>query len=181
MIGPLDLAHTTRAGGQRRMIRVPAARVGGDMHDPAVRDMGVDDAAPAAIMTASAGDDGFRHTRAGCWPRGLVNRLARGLILVGQTEIPCHAACGYIAGRASPVIAPPVVPPWPSVLDNTHFHASGGQARGDRACSDTMTRPARPRARMKQGRRTPGSSHAHPGCSLSPIIRAASGPCIMGE
>jgi hypothetical protein len=63
MVGALDLADATGACLQRRQFRVPAPLVGRDMGDAPVADMRVDDATPAAIMPASAGDDALAGLR----------------------------------------------------------------------------------------------------------------------
>ena len=66
-------AEAAGAGGQRRHLEGPLARVGADAHDPPVLDVGVDHAAPAAVVPAGARDDLF--ARRARHARGLVDRL----------------------------------------------------------------------------------------------------------
>ncbi len=69
MTGALDLPNAAGAGGQRRVIGVPAPRVSGNVDDAPVHDVRIDDAPAIAIMAAGAGDN--RFPRAGA--RGLVD------------------------------------------------------------------------------------------------------------
>src|SRR5205807_1655562 len=57
MVHALGLAEAAHAGVQRRDLWRPASRVGADLDDAAVADVGVDDAAAAAVVAAGAGDD----------------------------------------------------------------------------------------------------------------------------
>ena len=59
MIDALDLAEAADAGVERGQLERPLPRVGGDLHDAAVHHVGVDDAAPSAVVAAGAGDDGL--------------------------------------------------------------------------------------------------------------------------
>ena len=99
MIGPLDLSDAAGAGGQGRMLGVPAAHVGADAGDPPVRDMGVDHAAPAAIMAAGAGD--HRLPGAGGGTRGLVEGVhPEGGQCVGQSLVLRMDQVGAVRGVA---------------------------------------------------------------------------------
>ena len=59
MIQALELAEAAHAGVERGLLRGPLARIGADLDDLPVADVGVDHAAPAAVVAAGAGDDGL--------------------------------------------------------------------------------------------------------------------------
>ena len=62
VVEPLGLAEAAHAGVEGRQLGRPLARIGADRDDAPVAHVGVDDAAPAAVVAAGAGDDGL----AGC-------------------------------------------------------------------------------------------------------------------
>src|SRR5438876_9125312 len=72
MVDALDLAEAAHAGVERRHLRGPLPRIGADLDDAAVADVGVDDAPPAAVVAARAGDDRLAR------PRGHPRRLVHG-------------------------------------------------------------------------------------------------------
>ena len=59
MVDALDLAEAADAGVERGQLERPLPRVGGDLHDAALHHVGVDHAAPSAVVAAGAGDDGL--------------------------------------------------------------------------------------------------------------------------
>src|SRR5262252_3151275 len=59
VVDPLVLTEAADARMERWHLGRPAPRVGADLHDLPVAHVGVDDAAPAAVVAAGAGDDGF--------------------------------------------------------------------------------------------------------------------------
>ena len=87
VIEPLDLADAAGAGMQRRQLGLPARRIGRDLDDPVVDDMGVDHAAAAAIVAAGAGDDDFAFAPGGA--RLLVDRVGHGGS-VARSGAPCE-------------------------------------------------------------------------------------------
>ena len=73
MLDAFELANPTGAGGKWGMFRIPATLICRNLDDLVVDDMGVHNAAPAAIVAARAGNDGFARACFGA--RGLVNRF----------------------------------------------------------------------------------------------------------
>ena len=73
MIDLFDLADPASAGGKRGMFRIPATLIRRNLDDLVVDDMGVHNAAPAAIVSACAGNDAFARACFGAG--GLVNRF----------------------------------------------------------------------------------------------------------
>ena len=69
MVHALDLAEAAHARVQGRHLGGPLARVGADLHDLPVADVGVDHAAAAAVVAAGAGDHRLARGRGrpGCF------------------------------------------------------------------------------------------------------------------
>src|SRR4029450_5380728 len=76
VIDALDLADAAGAGVQGRQLGLPARRIGRDLDDAVVDDVGVDRAAAAAIVAAGAGDDSLAFAAGGA--RVLVDRVGHG-------------------------------------------------------------------------------------------------------
>ena len=71
----LDLPDTACTRVQRRQFGLPARWIGRDLHDAVVDDVSIHHAAPAAIVAASAGDDGLARPIGATWR--LIDRLVR--------------------------------------------------------------------------------------------------------
>src|SRR2546428_11482628 len=76
MMDALHLAEATHAGVERRQLGRPLPGIGADLDDAALPGVGIDHAAPAAIVATRAGDDGLSG-RCG-HPRPLVDGAGTG-------------------------------------------------------------------------------------------------------
>src|SRR5262249_50297435 len=121
VIDALDLAVAAHAGVERRQLRRPFPGVGGDLHDAAAHHVGIDHAAPAAVVAARARDDGLPRARGHA--RGLVDRApghgGRRRPFCLTAGMPCaekRSSCSRITACGVPTTCPTLTTSRPGYL-----------------------------------------------------------------